>query len=150
MNCTTVKLDTKNTEVEKKLQASTITLLSEVGKLSSGNKATSRNSALSSQILKGCQQTVQRIQYQAMRLICSKPPRTPSEELRRDLKWMTLQIRRELHLVQRCVHNQAPTSSYQTNEECHHRVTRGCKKIHLRTVRTEYGRKATGFKGAQA
>ena len=36
------------------------------------------------------QQRVERIQNYGMRLICSKPPRTPSESLRKELNWMPL------------------------------------------------------------
>ena len=52
------------------------------------------------------QQRVERIQNYAMRLICSKPPRTPSEKRRSDMNWMPLSKRRELFrlaLVHRCM-----------------------------------------------
>jgi len=41
-----------------------------------------------------------------MGIILSQPPKTPSEELRRRMNWMTLDRRREmgwLALVQRCM-----------------------------------------------
>ena len=52
------------------------------------------------------QKSVERIQNYAMQLICSRPPRTPSVELRNRLGWMPLTKRREmsrLALVHRCV-----------------------------------------------
>ena len=36
------------------------------------------------------QNSIQRIQHYGMRLILNRPPRTPSDELRRALKWDTL------------------------------------------------------------
>ena len=57
------------------------------------------------------QQRLEQIQNYAMRLICSKPPRTPSEALRREMNWTPLVNRREIFrqvLVQRCVTNWAP------------------------------------------
>ena len=101
------------------------------------------------------QKRVERIQNYAMRLICSKPPRTPSEELRSDMNWMPLSKRRELFrlvLVHRCVHGRAPAylaECYETNKQYGHCVTRGANKLHLKSVNTEFGRRATMFKGAQ-
>ena len=101
------------------------------------------------------QQRLERIQNYAMRLICSKPPRTPSEILRSDMNWMPLSKRRELFrlaLVHRCVHGWAPTylaECYETNIRYGHCITRGVKKLHLKSVNTEFGRRATMFKGAQ-
>ena len=46
-----------------------------------------------------------------MRLICSKPPGTSSDKLRKGLNWLPLGKHREmfrLALVHRCMHNQAP------------------------------------------
>ena len=101
--------------------------------------------------------SVERVQNYAMRLICSEPPRTPSEKLRKRMNWMPLTRRREmfrlaLALVHRCVHKQAPSylvENFQSNESLGHRVTRGVKKLHIGRVRTEIGRKSTSFKGAQ-
>ena len=51
------------------------------------------------------------------------------------------------------IRNQAPTylaKCFKTNEMYgQHRVTRGHNKLHLKVVNTEFGRKATRFKGAQ-
>ena len=71
------------------------------------------------------------------------------------MRWMPLTKRREmfrLTLVHRCVNNQAPAylmESFQSNESCGHRVTRGFRKLHIRGVNSEMGRKATGFRGSQ-
>ena len=57
------------------------------------------------------QQKLEHVQKYGMRLILSKLPRTPIEDLRRMLKWLPLTTRRELFraaLVHRCVHKQAP------------------------------------------
>ena len=57
------------------------------------------------------QRQVERIQNYGMRLILGKPPRTPSNELRTHLRWMTLSRRRQmlrLNMIYRCLHNQAP------------------------------------------
>ena len=104
---------------------------------------------------KTLQRSIERIQNYGMRLICSKPPRTPSEELRSRMNWMPLTNRREmfrLTLVHRAVHNQAPTymtELFRTNESYGCRVTRGFKKLHMKMVTTEFGRKAASFMGAQ-
>ena len=57
-----------------------------------------------------------------------------------------------LALVHRCVHGWAPTylaECYETNIRYGHCITRGVKKLHLKSVNTEFGRRATMFKGAQ-
>jgi len=101
------------------------------------------------------QQRVERIQNYGMRLICSKPPRTPSESLRKELNWMPLTKRREIFrqvLIHRCFHNQAPTyltKSFHRNEMYGPRVTRNSSKLHLASVNTEFGRNTTQFKGSQ-
>ena len=88
------------------------------------------------------QQRVERIQNYGMRLICSKPPRTPSESLRKELNWMPLTKRREIFrqvLIHRCFHNQAPTylsKSFHRNEMYGPRVTRNSSKLHLASVNT--------------
>ena len=42
------------------------------------------------------QQKLERIQNYGMRLVCVKPPRTPSEDLRKSLRWTSLVERREI------------------------------------------------------
>ena len=104
---------------------------------------------------KALQKSVERIQNYAMRLICSKPPRTPSVELRGKLGWMTLTKRREmfrLNLVHRCLNSLAPVylmENFESNELFGQRITRGIRKLHLRGVTTEIGKNATSFKGSQ-
>lgn len=101
------------------------------------------------------QHKIERIQNYAMRLICSKPPRTSSDDLRKSMNWISLTERREyfrLVHIQRCVHNQAPrylTDSVLTNEACGHHVTRGFRKLNLRRVNTNFGRNSTYFRGSQ-
>ena len=54
--------------------------------------------------------SLERVQNYGMRLILSKPPRTPSEQLREELGWKTLEERRSrsrLYLVHKCVTGQA-------------------------------------------
>ena len=58
------------------------------------------------------QQKLEHVQNCGMTLILSKLPRTPSEDLRRMLKWLPLTSKRELFraaLVHRCVHKQGPS-----------------------------------------
>ena len=101
------------------------------------------------------QQRVERIQNYATRLICDKPPRTPSEVLRRKLNWMTLTKSREIFrqvLIQRSIQNQATSylsKLFQTNETYGPRVTRNSHKLHLTAVNTEFSRNATSFRGSQ-
>ena len=105
---------------------------------------------------KDLQQKVERIQNYGMRLILAKPPRTPSAELRRQLKWLSLSERRELFrlvTVHRCLSQQAPrylSESLMRNSERQYQQTRGRDKLYLRAVRSEIGRKSFSLKGAQA
>ena len=99
------------------------------------------------------QQKLERVQNYGMRLILSKPPRTPSEELRQNLEWVPLAKRREMcraALVYRCLRNQAPgyfNNFFRTNADMGNSRTRGCNKIYLPCVRTEYGRRSFRFQG---
>ena len=57
--------------------------------------------------------SLERMQNYGMRLILSKPPRTPSEQLRKELEWKTLEerwSRSRLYVVHKCVTGQAPAS----------------------------------------
>ena len=101
------------------------------------------------------QQKVERIQNYAMRLICSKPPRTSSQELRKSMKWIPLTERREIFRlvhVYRCTRNRAQgylSDFFMTNEACGHHFTRGFQKLNLRKVNTNFGRNSTYFMGSQ-
>ena len=56
-------------------------------------------------------QKLERVQNYAMRVILDKPPLTPSEPLRQELGWSTLQRRREIKMllqVHRCLSGRAP------------------------------------------
>ena len=71
------------------------------------------------------------------------------------MKWMPLKKRREMFrlvLVKRCVTKQAPQclrEVFRTNGEVGYSGTRGCDKLFLPSVRTEYYRRSFTFKGAQ-
>ena len=99
------------------------------------------------------QRKLDRIQNYGMRLILSQPPRTPSEGLRRALKWMPLGARREmfrLALMHRCVRGQAPrclSGRFRTNEEVGRSGTRGGGKLFLTSVNTEFFRRSFTFQG---
>ena len=101
------------------------------------------------------QQKLERIQNYGMRLICAQPPRIPSEDLRKSLRWTSLvecrEIFRSTH-IHRCIHNQVPcylSDSVRTNESCGNRFTRTLQKLNLRMVHTNIGRNSTYFLGAQ-
>ena len=104
---------------------------------------------------KELQQKVERIQNYGMRLILSKPPRTPSAELRTALGWTPLTERRRLSrlaLVHRCVHKKCPEymkDMLVSNETVGCRMTRGFKKLHLFRVNTELFRRSFTFRGSQ-
>ena len=68
---------------------------------------------------------------------------------------MSLSKRRELFrlaLVHRCVHGRAPAylaECFETNKQYGHCITPGVNKLHLKSVNTEFGRRATIFKSTQ-
>ena len=101
------------------------------------------------------QETVERIQNYAMRLICAKPPRSPSEVLRRKLNWMTLTKRQEIFrqvLIQRVFkirHGVTCLRLFQANETYGPRVTQISHKLYLTSVNTEFSRNAQSFRGSQ-
>ena len=84
-----------------------------------------------------------------MRLILSKPARTPSDELRKAMRWAPLERRRKmfwLFLVHRCVTGKAPQclgESLKTNSEVGNRRTR------LPSINSEFFRSSFQFKGSQ-
>ena len=88
---------------------------------------------------------VERIQNYAMRLILSEPPRSHSQDLRQILNWMPL--------TKRCVNQQAPAYMnrlFQLNRDVGYNTrTRGYDKLHLNSIRTDYGRKSFTFRGSQ-
>ena len=101
------------------------------------------------------QQKLERIQKYGMRLILSQPPRTPSEGLRKILRWMPLRARRDLFrmvLVHRCLRRKAPhclSRKFMTIEEIGYVRTRGCdSRLTLDRVRTGFYRRSFSFKGA--
>ena len=104
---------------------------------------------------KELQEKVERIQKYGMRLILSQPPQTPSEELRRTLKWMPLVKRRSLFrlaLMHRCLNGQAPeylTELVRRNSDLGYMETRGYGKVHLDSVRTNWFKKSFSIRAAQ-
>ena len=88
-----------------------------------------------------------------MRLILSKPPRTPSAGLREELQWLSLEKRREvsrLALVHRCVKGQAPSclaARLKTNAGLGRRMTRGHSKLFVPQATTGYFHKSFTFVG---
>ena len=84
---------------------------------------------------KDLQRKLEQIQNYGMRLILSKPPRTPCADLRKILKWVPLTERRKqsrLALVHRCINKHGPAymrNVFRTNEEAGCRTTRGLKKF---------------------
>jgi hypothetical protein len=74
----------------------------------------------------------------------SQPPRTPSEELRGKLKWMTLEGREKAWLVrvQRCVIKKVPqclNARFRTNAKVGNQVSQGHdhRKLFVPRVNTE-------------
>ena len=103
---------------------------------------------------KELRQKIERVQNYGMRLILSKPPRTPSAGLREELQWLTLEKRREMSwmtLVHRCATKRAPpclATRLRTNARMGNRVTRGYDKLFVpQAVNTGYFRKSLTFEG---
>ena len=105
--------------------------------------------------VKELQLKVERIQNYGIRLILSKPPLTPSADLRKALGWLPLTDRRRLSrlaLVHRCINSKGPeymSEIFKTNEDVGCRVTRGYKKMHIFPVKTEWYKRSFAFKGSQ-
>ena len=98
-------------------------------------------------------QKIERVQNYAMRVILGKPPLTPSESLRQELGWTTLQQRREIKMllqVHRCLNGRAPKylmDKFITNADFGCRVTRGEAKLHLSRPNTDFYRRSFEFQG---
>ena len=97
---------------------------------------------------------MERVQNYGMRLILSKPARTPSTEMRQILNWVPLERRREmfrLMLVHRCITKRAPfclCDKLKTNADIGSSMTRGCQKLYVQSVNSESYRRSFTFKGA--
>ena len=100
-------------------------------------------------------QELERIQNYGMRIVLSKPPKTPSEGLRMVLGWKMLVKRRQLMrmaLVHRCVTGRAPTNVSQlvkTNAQIGNVRTCGKNNLILPKVRTELYRKSFTTRASQ-
>ena len=98
-------------------------------------------------------QKIERVQNYAMRVILGKPPLTPSESLRQELGWTTLQQRREIKMllqVHRCLNGRAPKyllDKFITNADFGCRVTHGEMKLHLSRPNTDFYRRSFEFQG---
>ena len=97
-------------------------------------------------------QRLERVQNYGMRIILSKPPRTNSEEMRRELKWRSLESRRNMRrlgLMYRCVHRQTTRLLSSRFEEKKGTCTRGALRLFLRRANTEFYRRSFSFRGVQ-
>ena len=100
---------------------------------------------------------LERIQNYSMRIVLSKPPKTPSEGLRQVLGWKTLEKRREqmrLAMVHRCIcmTGQAPinvSECLKTNAQIGNTRTRGKFNLILHKVKTEFYRKSFTFRTSE-
>ena len=100
--------------------------------------------------LRELRRSLERVQNYGMRLILSKPPRTPSEQLKEELERI-LEERRSrsrLYLVHKCVTGQAPASLCR-RVELNTRNTRGGLKLVLPRPTTDFFKKSFCFWGAQ-
>ena len=96
-------------------------------------------------------QRLERVQNYGMRIILSKPPRINSEEMRRELKWRTLEPRRNMRilgLMYRCVHRQTTRLLSSRFEEKKGTCTRGALRF-LRRANTKFFRRSFSFRGVQ-
>jgi len=97
-------------------------------------------------------QRLERVQNYGMRISLSKPPTTNSEEMRRDLKWRTLESRRNMRrlgLMYRCVHRQTTRLLSSRFEEKKGTCTRGALRLFLRRANTEFYRRSFSFRGGE-
>ena len=95
--------------------------------------------------------SLERVQNYGMRLILSKIPRTPSEQLREELGWKTLeerQNRSQMYLVHKHVTGQAPASLC-WRVKVNTRNTRGGLKLVLLRLTTDFFKKPFCFWGSQ-
>ena len=122
-----------------------------VARAQHGHTTFVQTSAVWQECSRELRRSLERVQNYGMRLILSKPPRTPSEQLREELGWKTLEERRSrsrLYLVHKCVTGQAPTSLCQ-RVEVNTRNTRGGLKLVLPRPKTDFFKKSFCFRGAQ-
>ena len=100
-----------------------------------------------------CQQ-IERLQNYGMRIITSSPRLTHSADLRKELKWVTLEKRRQmlrLTTVHKCLHRKAPQylcAKFVTNLSLGHRWTRGSNNLHLKRLATNFYRNSFEYRGA--
>ena len=100
--------------------------------------------------LRELRRNLERVQNYGMRLILSQPPRTPSEQLREELEWKTLEEwrRSPLYLLHKCVIGQAPASLCQ-RVKVNTQNTRSGLKLVLPWPKTDFFNKSFCFWRAQ-
>ena len=96
-------------------------------------------------------QKLERVQNYGMRIILSRPPRTHSDDLRKELNWTTLEARRNMNrlcLVYKCVRSQVPTTS-SSRFEANKGRTNGSMHLYQRGANTNFFKNSFTFKGTQ-
>ena len=102
---------------------------------------------------KELRQKIERVRNYGMRLILSKPPRTPSAGLREELQRLTLEKMSRMTLVHRCVTKRAPpclAMRLRTNARMGNQVIRGYNKLFVPQANTGYFRKSFTFEGIKS
>ena len=88
-------------------------------------------------------QKLERVQNYGMRIILSRPPRTHSDDLRKELNWTTLEARRNMNrlcLVYKCVRSQVPTT-LSLRFEANKGRTKGAMRHYQRGANTNFFKK---------
>ena len=93
--------------------------------------------------------SLERVQNYGMRLILSKPPRTPSEQLREELEWKTLEAGVDCTWYTNVSQDKPLLYSLCRKVELNTRNTRGGLKLLLPRPTTDFFKKSFCFWGAQ-
>ena len=96
-------------------------------------------------------QKLERVQNYGMRIILSRPPRTPSGDLCEELNWTTLEARRNMNrlcLVYKCVWSQVP-ATLSSRFEANKGRTKGSMRLYQRGANTNFFKNSFTFKGTQ-
>jgi len=98
-------------------------------------------------------QKLERVQNYGMRItgILSRPPRTHSDDLRKELNWTTLEARRKMNrlcLVYKCVRSQVP-ATLSSRFEANKGRTKGSMHLCQREANTNFFKNSFTFKGTQ-
>lgn len=101
-------------------------------------------------------QQLESLQNNAMRIILGRSHRSSATEMRKDLNWTTLQVRRRMmriKLVQRCIMDTAPeclNSLITTNVKFGYERTRFPNNCRIPVVKTEVFRQSFQFQGSSS